>query len=108
MQRLYQAAPGDGFGQFLDRDAGLDPADVVGPFLAQETPTVVRINRQGDQARVMFVKQANDFVPELIAAEWDFLPEETIGLEFDDGRWVHYSGFCHHDGIVLLSRSGAA
>jgi hypothetical protein len=67
-----------------------------------------RIVFQGDQARVMFVKQINDFVADLSAADWDFLPDETIGLEFDDGRWVHYSGFCRHDGIVLLSRSGAA
>ena len=67
-----------------------------------------RIVFQGDHTRVMFVKQANDFVAELSPADWSFLPDETIGIAFDDGRCVHYSGFCHHDGIVLLSRSGAA
>lgn len=66
-----------------------------------------RIVFQGEQARVMFVKQTNDFVAELSATDWDFLPDKAIGLEFDDGRCVHYSSFCHHDGVVLLSRSGA-
>jgi hypothetical protein len=67
-----------------------------------------RIVFQGAQARVLFVKQVNDYVAKLSPSDWDFLPDDTIGLEFEDGRSMHYSGFCHHDGIILLSRSGAA
>lgn len=70
----------------------------------QEIHSGDRIVFQGNRARVVFVKQVDDFVPELSPTDWAFLPDETIGLEFEDGHQVHYSGFCHHDGIVLLSR----
>jgi len=67
-----------------------------------------RIVFQGEQARVLFVRHVNDFVAGMSPSDWGFLPPDTIGLEFQDGRTMHYSGFCHHDGIVLVSRSGAA
>jgi hypothetical protein len=67
-----------------------------------------RIMFQGDNARVLFVKQINEFADGVTPSDWSFLPEDTIGVEFDDGRHMHYDGFCHHDGVVLLSRAGTA
>jgi len=62
---------------------------------------------QEQRARVLFVKQINEFAVGIAAAEWDFISDNTIGLEFEDGRYMGFDGFCHHDGIILLSRSGA-
>jgi len=67
-----------------------------------------RIVFQGQRARVLFVKHVNGFAVDVSPSDWDFVSDDTIRLEFEDGRCMNYDGFCAHDGIVLLSRSGAA
>jgi len=65
--------------------------------------------RSHDRApRVLFVKQIKEFAPDVSASDRDFLSDNTIGVEFADGRYMGFSGFCHHDEIILLSRAGAA
>ena len=67
-----------------------------------------RIVFQGEGARVLFIKQVDDFseyASDVSAGDWDFIPDDTIFLEFEDGNRVGYAGFCGHDGIVLLSRA---
>jgi len=64
-----------------------------------------RIVFQGQRAHVLFVKRVNDFTVDVSPSDWDFVSDDTIS---EDGRCMNYDGFCAHDGIVLLSRSGAA
>ena len=66
-----------------------------------------RIVLQGEPARILFVKQINDFAADVIPSDWDFMSADTIGVEFEGGRFMGYDSFCHHDGITLLSRAGA-
>lgn len=72
-----------------------------------------RIVFQGQHARVLFIKQVDgitEFAIGISASDWDFMSDNTIFLEFEDGGSCGYSGtdghsgFCCHDGIILLSR----
>jgi hypothetical protein len=67
-----------------------------------------RIVFQGERARILFVKQIKEFAADVSPADWDFMSEDTIGVEFEGGRFMGYDEFCHHDGVVLLSRAGTA
>ena len=67
-----------------------------------------RIVLQGEQARILFVKQINGFAADVSPSDWDFMPEDTIAVEFEGGGFMSYDSFCHHDGITLLSRAGVA
>jgi hypothetical protein len=62
---------------------------------------------QGEKARILFVKQIAEFAADVPPSDWDFMPEDTIGVEFEDGRFIGYDGFCDHDRVTLLSRAGA-
>lgn len=66
-----------------------------------------RILIQDQEARVMFIKEVegfSEFAPDVSSSDWDFIPDKTIFLEFDDGRQGGFDGFCGHDGIILVSR----
>jgi hypothetical protein len=63
---------------------------------------------QGERARILFVKQMAEFAVGVAASDWEFMPENTIGVEFADGRFMGYDMFCDHDGITLVSRAEPA
>lgn len=64
-----------------------------------------RIAFQGEKARVLFVKRTGEFAPGVSPSDWEFMPEDTIALEFEDGRMMCYDSFCGHDAIELVSRA---
>jgi hypothetical protein len=75
-------------------------------LLCAEGSTAKTLVFQGEKARILFVKQIEEFAVGVSPSDWDFMPEDTIGVEFEDGRFIGYDAFCDHDGVPLLSRAG--
>jgi hypothetical protein len=66
-----------------------------------------RIVFQGRVARVLFIKDFDDFsefAADILASDWDFISGRGIFLEFEGSDCRGYDSFCEHDGITLLSR----
>lgn len=58
-------------------------------------------------ARVLFIKNVDGFSEYAAGGDprdWDFMSDEVIYLEFDDGDGGGFKGFCAHDDITLTSR----
>jgi len=71
----------------------------------QEIHAGDKLSFGGVPARIMFVTQRNEYAEGVQRSEWAFVPANTIGVRFEDGRIMMYDSFCDHDEVTLLSRS---